>query len=184
MIPDKEKFDFFQNKYGQRFTEFDSLTASTIDQAFRQLDEDKCGTIKEIVLNNMLPKFKAQEVFDEAKNYMLGHLAYLRTKYGDEEFLNWYNQKNYLRFWLSKYSRNQFYTNRSDFYRQYYLSDKFTYSEELKIQDEEGDEVLSIESIQDESSVDLDDSVQELYDKIIKILQHLKKTKQLSLKVE
>lgn len=164
-----EKFEFFQDKYGHKFQYFDSLTASTSNQAFKQLDDDKCGTLNQIITSNMIQSSIKQGLLPDAKYFLITQLFLIKEKYGEEAFVQWYNNKAVLRFWLSKFCRNQFFSNRSEFYRLHFQTDKITHVESFE--DEENTYQLYE---QPDDNIDPELELNELYNKFLRVLQKLR----------
>lgn len=164
-----EKFNFYQGKYGHKFEHFDSLTASTSDQAFRQLDEDKCGTIYRLITNNMIDSSIKQGLVPDAKYFLITQLFLIKEKFGEQAFVEWYNKKAILRFWLSKFCRNQFFSNRSEFYRLHFETDKITHVESFEAEE-------NTYQLYQQPDEDLDSQldIEELYNKFLRVLQKLR----------
>lgn len=106
--PFKDFDDFKNKKYGQDYADFDAQTASTFTQAIQQIQEDKYYVITGIIINNSTSTILTMGMIQDQKNFIVSHMAELLHKFGEENFIIWYNKKNEFRFFLTKFCRNQF----------------------------------------------------------------------------
>ena len=132
----KNQFNNFDDEKNKKFEAdyklFDSQTASTFTEAIHQIKEDEYFVIRKIIVTNSTQAIVSLHLVEEQKNFIISHMAEILEKYGEHNFVIWYNKKNEFRFFLSKFCRNQF-MRKSDkpskFYKEHFVRD---YGEQIE----------------------------------------------------
>lgn len=102
-----------------RYERYNQLTASTTDQAFLQLHQDKGGIIDQIINCNCLDIYKKKNLKDDLKQELMIILFSYLERDGEKAFLEFYNNKIQFRYWLTSVAKYNFKSNTSPVYRKY-----------------------------------------------------------------
>lgn len=107
-----------QSKLSSRYQRFNSISAATVEEAFRQINQDKGGIYDQIINTNSLSIYKSKNLINDLKQELMMILFNYAVRDGDQIFLDFYNlDRSRFRYWITNVAKYQFKTDNSPVYR-------------------------------------------------------------------
>lgn len=137
-----------QSKLSSRYQSFNSISAATVEEAFRQINQDKGGIYDQIINTNSLSIYKSKNLISDLKQELMMILFNYVERDGDQIFLDYYNlDRSRFRYWITNVSKYQFKTDNSPVYRKLIHHRRLQFDSDCAIPEieENNDELLLLD---------------------------------------